>query len=264
MGNPVRRNRNIGTKKQGHGQNNRLTIHDWCKSSSDSRAFYERLGKYRKEKHTINGHEFVFVLEETTAGFCHVCSVADVVYILSHLPASDYGELKWVIFRQPKRKEVILEPVWGRLLYSYEFEGAYFPAIILEAVDLNSSIRWRRKLVLDDQVEMQRLIADGHEFTADKRGLRANMTAKYARATQLYRTLPHELGHYVQYLQVVGPSEYPEDDAAYELAMQQEEERYEQYCQIPTAEKEKFAHRYADEFKAKLEAEHLIPFAPLV
>ena len=37
--------------------------------------------------------------------------------------------------RQPKRKEEIISPVWGRLIYSYEFENDYCPAIILDAID---------------------------------------------------------------------------------------------------------------------------------
>jgi hypothetical protein len=47
MHNPTRRNRNIGTKKQGHGQNNKLTI---SSPYGDLKSFYEKLTDYRKAK----------------------------------------------------------------------------------------------------------------------------------------------------------------------------------------------------------------------
>jgi len=61
MYNPTRRNRNIGTAKQGHGSNNKLTIPSPCVVSKD---FYERLGSYEKVERLINGHAFLFIMKQ--------------------------------------------------------------------------------------------------------------------------------------------------------------------------------------------------------
>lgn len=233
MYNPTRRNRNIGTSVQGHGQNNKLEIPSPFRIS---KTFYERLGSYQKIEKVINGHPFTFVIEKTNAGSSHACSVEDIAKMIGYIPAEDYGEMKLIVLRQPKRKEILLSVVWGRLIYSYEFENGYFPAIILEAVDYNGKLKWPRKLTVDDQKELERLIADGHQFTADKRRYTCTYTPEAVRNTQLYRTLLHEFGHYVHYC------------------------RQEDYFSIPKSERETFAHQYADRLKEKLIAAQLIPF----
>jgi hypothetical protein len=72
MRNPVRRNRNIGTAKQGFGQNNKLEISD---SYRIVKEFYERLESYKKYKRTINGHNFLFIIEQPRKTSQHACSI---------------------------------------------------------------------------------------------------------------------------------------------------------------------------------------------
>jgi hypothetical protein len=228
MKNPTRRNRNIGTSSQGVGQNNALSI-PW----PNLKIFYERLGPYQKIDKTINGHLFTFVIEGNAK---HACSVMDLERMIGYIPVEDYGEMKLIVLRQPKRKEVILSPVWGRLIYSYQFENNSYPAIILESIEYGHTFKWKRGLSLEDQKELARLQADGHQFVSDKRSFTAVMEKENVRRTQLYRTLLHEFGHYVQYMQEEG------------------------YANLSTEIKEKFAHRYADSLKEKLQQEQLIPF----
>ena len=84
MKNNIRRNRNIGTAKQGYGQNNKMKIPDrWYKN--DMRNNLERLNNYRKEKYIINEHEFLFIIEETLEDYKHACSVQDVAYLLQFI-----------------------------------------------------------------------------------------------------------------------------------------------------------------------------------
>ncbi|MFD2968899.1 hypothetical protein [Sphingobacterium bambusae] len=109
MNNPARRNRNIGTVKRGFGQNNKLTIPEPC---GVLQSFYERLTDYYKIKSVINGHDFLFVIEQTRADSQHPCSVIDIETIIEQIPKEDYGELKLIVLRQPKRKEEILSPTW--------------------------------------------------------------------------------------------------------------------------------------------------------
>jgi hypothetical protein len=243
-----RRNRNIGTVKQGHGQNNRM-----CIPNSGPLYYTERLTEYKKITHVINGHEFIFIVEKTRADCYHACSVADVAFMLAHIPAEDYGDLCYIVFRQPKRKEEILSAVWGRLRYFYEFEGKSKPAVILESLPFHYQFGWGRNLTVEDRNELERLKKDGHVFVADKRAYTTRTTPETVRATQLYRTLLHELGHYVQYRQVVTGS-LPE------FAEIPEEEREDYFWDsVPTAEREKFAHAYADRLRENFLEQGVIP-----
>jgi len=75
-----------------------------------------------------------------------------------------------------------------------------------------------------------------------------------ARATQLYRTLLHEIGHWVDWLnKVERPSERGGDF----------EKLNDAYFQRPKNEREAFAHRYADETRERLVRLGIIPFERL-
>lgn len=251
MRDATRRNRNIGTSKQGHGQNNKLTI---SSPALILKSFFELLNNYEKISKTINGHDFLFIIEKTRKSSTHACSISDIENILKHIPISDIGELKLVIFRQPKRKEEILNPVWGRLIYNYEFENDIYPAIIIEAVDYQKKYKRTKKLNVDNQKEFERLKADGHKFKDMQRYYQADYELKNVRNTQLYRTLLHEIGHYVQYLDFV---ERPGNE---DEEFEEWEKRYELYFKIPASEKEKFAHSYSDKMRKELIDKKVIPF----
>jgi hypothetical protein len=249
--NPTRRNRNIGTENQGFGQNNKLKI---STPYGTLKSFYERIEKYKTEIRIINGHEFLFVIEETRENSLHACSVNDLEKIIQQVPKEDYGDLKFIILKQPKRKEELISPVWGRLIYSFDFEGEYFPAIILDAIDLNKKLVWSKKLIIEDQKEFERLKEDGHIFIENKREFVSDIQTEPSRSTQLYRTLLHEFGHYVHYLETVERPGNEEED------YEEKEARENFYFSLPKVEKEKFANKYADNLKAKLISERLIPF----
>ncbi len=72
------------------------------------------------------------------------------------------------------------------------------------------------------------------------------------RNTQLYRTLPHEIGHYVDYLEKVKESSRNEPDRRSALE--------DQYHSRPSKEKEASAHRYADNFRKQKTEEGFLPF----
>lgn len=253
MHNPTRRNRNIGTENQGYSQNNKLTI---SSPYGDIKSFYERLSNYRKEIRLINDHEFLFVTEEPREHSVHSCSLNDIQKIIEQIPPEDYGDLKFIILRQPKRKEEILSPVWGRLIYSYEFENEYFPAVILDAIDLEKKMLWPKKQTIEDQKEFERLKTDGHKFSHTKRNFIAEFKPEFIRNTQLYRTLPHEFGHYVHYLEVVERPGNEEED------YDEKEKRMDLYFSLPKSEKEIFSHKYAEKLKNRLIDENKIPFEP--
>lgn len=251
MFNPTRRNRNIGTAKQGYGQDNKLVV---PYPAVEMKYFYERLGKYKVVERIINNHTFKFIVEETRKNSFHACTIDDLQKIISEIPKEDYGDLKLIILRQPTRKEENLKPVWGRLIYSYEFENENFPAIIIEAVDLKRNFKWSKKLSIEARKELERLKEDGHKIIMGKRYYETEYKIENIRATQLYRTLPHEFGHFVHYLKVVEKPEKPNEE--YDAW----EKRWNKYHSLPNSEKENFAHSYADKFKSELETKKLIPF----
>ncbi|MEO6977756.1 MAG: hypothetical protein ABI113_05225, partial [Mucilaginibacter sp.] len=246
-----RRSRNIGTPKQGHGQNNKLTIPTPC---TISKSFFERLGTYEKIEATINDHVFMFIVEATRGTCRHACSIMDIEKIIKNIPIADYGDLKLIILRQPKTKEEILSPVWGRLIYSYQFEGNYYPAIIIEAVDYEKKLVWDKRQSPEASKEFDRLKADGHNFVGDKRGFKASLTIENVRNTQLYRTLIHEFGHYAHYLEIV------ERPGRSNEGFEEWEKRSDKYHKISSSEKESYAHKYADVLIKKLKTEKIIPF----
>ena len=162
--------------------------------------------------------------------------------------------MKFIVLRQPKRKEEILSPAWGRLIYSYEFESEYFPAIILDAVDYTKKFKWTKKLSIENQQELERLKEDGHEICDNGKFYEAEYKFEFVRNTQLHRTLLHEFGHYVQYLELVDrPVIENEDFEVYE-------KRQENYFKLPKVEKERFAHKYADTLREKMKKQGIIPF----
>lgn len=254
MFNPSRRNRNIGTTKQGFSQNNKLTI---STSYGNYQSFYEKLIDYKKESRIINNHEFIFVTEKNRKNSEHACSINDLERIISNIPVEDYGDLKFIVLRQPKRKEQIISSVWGRLVYLYEFEKEDFPAIILESIDKDSKLMWSKKMSVDERKEFERLIDDGHKFEENNKYFISLIDTKFARNTQLYRTLLHEFGHYVHYLeQVVKPGSEDEE-------FEEWEKRNDIHVNLPKEEKEKFANNYADRIKSEFIKKGVIPFNPL-
>lgn len=235
MYNPTRRNRNIGTFKQGFKRQNRFDIP--CYYIREGKFFHEKLTKYKKIGRQINGQLFTFIVEKTKKGWFHSCTIEDLEMILQHIPSTYYQNLRTIVLRQPKRTETIFSPVWGRLVFYYDFEDELFPAIILESVKNGSKFRWSRKADIDRQKELERLRNDDFEIIETKRSFEIDLTLEKVRNTQLYRTLLHEIGHYVQFC---------EDE--------------EKFNHLPTAEKEVFAHNFADKLKLELEQKGLIPF----
>jgi predicted SprT family Zn-dependent metalloprotease len=172
--------------------------------------------------------------------------------MLQLIPKEHFQDIKLIVLRQPKRKERILSSVWGRLVYWANIGKFSGLAIYLEAQKANFTSHWSNSSTPDQAREDERLREDGHIIVADKRRHRLNSSLDSVRHTQLYRTLPHEVGHYVQYLQKV--EEPSRDDLNKWMQLNA------RYHQIPSQEKEAFAHRYADEFRQRMFQESRLPF----
>jgi hypothetical protein len=107
----------------------------------------------------------------------------------------------------------------------------------------------------NDRAELERLRADGHMITRQRHRFRIESELASVRNTQLYRTLLHEIGHWVDWLEkVIRP-------ALHELGFESEERLKEAYFRRPAQERESFAHKYADRTRGCLTETGAIPFA---
>jgi hypothetical protein len=241
---PTRRSRNIGTAKQGHGQNNRLTI---PAAYVAKRRWEELVGATAQEVHLVHSRSMQFILEELNAGYFHSCDVGILRRVLDLFPTEDLEGIGAILLRRPTRKQTVLESSWGRLTYFANvgvgnekplYQG---PLITLEAQEIGKAVVWSKSLGPNGQRELDRLREDGHSIEDDGRKYRISMSVESVRNTQLMRTLPHEIGHWVDYLQKV--------ERLGNAGVEQWEALQDRYFQRPIVEREKFAHRYADEFR---------------
>jgi hypothetical protein len=229
----TRRNRSIGTAKQGLGWDNRLVI-PWC----GLLLYYENLSEYKVTLRTVHSRSLPFIVERTRADSCHACTVDDIARVLRQVPFSDFFGIDFIVLRQPKRKEEIINPVWGRIAYFAEIGAYQGRAIFIEAVTPSKPIRWTKALTPDGQQELERLREDGHEIITTRHDHRINVSLESLRATQLYRTLLHEIGHSV---------DNDRDPNAFDRKS--------------ALEKETFAHQYAEKLRENLVRFGIIPFA---
>jgi len=191
--NPVKRNRNIGTKKAGYKRQSDFGIPD-----QNYQPFYENIKVESRCRRTINGKDYNFVTEKLKSGYTYTCSVDEICEVLSHCPVGDLDGLSLIILRQPKRKEEIFSCCWGRLQYFFEYNGEVQPAIIIEAVIPNRDIVHKKSVLsLFHKKKLLTLQTEGHELIEGKRAITVRTTFQAAKNTQLYRTLLHEVGHYV-------------------------------------------------------------------
>jgi hypothetical protein len=244
--NPIRRNRNIGTAKQGHGQANRLAI---PQVASVFRGWSENLGKHRLVNKTLNDQDITFIIEENSGGCIHACTVDDILLALNQLPVTDWRGITTFVFRQPTHKQRLIAPVWGRLFFTADFgssfnaQGIIGPAISLEASNPERTLRWSTSLDPAELEELERLRTDGHKVEQKGKKYIIAMTQESVRETQLFRTLPHEIGHWVDWQEKV---ERPANTGG------DFDKLVDDYWRRPKLEREAFAHRYATAMRPQL------------
>lgn len=217
---------------------------------ADWQFFVERLTDPRETWRSVRGSKVRFYVERTRDDSAYSATVDDITTVLERIPAGDLSGLGLIVLRQPKRKEECLSSAWGRFCRSIDVGDYLGPAVILEAYTKDVPFRWPRRLGPDWQAEINRLRSDGHCVEETRRHYQFTPTLDEVRATQLYRTLPHEIGHWVDWCRKVRDAETPADYG----------ERCDRYGQIPLSEKEAFAHRYADVFRQRMFESGVFPF----
>lgn len=245
-----RRNRNIGTAKSGRGADNRLRIPErW----SDLSVYWQKLTRYVAVEKAVHGRPITFLVEPPRSGYLHHCTVQDVCRVLELLPADHVEPIELIVFRQPTVKQSVLVPVWGRLGYWSSIGPHEGPGVYLEAQPAALVMAWGRSLRPDDMEELDRHRRTGFRVEVHSRGYRIHTTPATMRASLLYRTLPHEVGHYVDYMESQRTFGTGDDwERCWDL-----------YGAKSSRDKEAYAHRYADTFWREQSARQRLPFSPL-
>ncbi len=249
--NPTKRNRNIGTEKSGYSQNNKFVVPErWA----DLKVFWERLVNPVIFPININGHKITMLVEPTRKGYVHASTPQDIIKALELIEQKHLEELEVFVLRQPKKKEEILKPVWGRFIYYADLGKYSGSGIYIEAVKVGYTIKWGNKLTPFYKKELQALELDGHRIDRVKRGYDIHTTPETVRNTQLFRTLPHEIGHAADYLHnSLDPSIEADSESEADYIT-------EVFNSKPGLDKEEYANRYAKEFYVRWYAQGLLPF----
>ena len=208
------------------------------RAGTETAPYFQALQKPVRISRTIRDREMAFFVEPPTLGFSYACTIEDVVRLLAAVPAGDLAGIAAIVFRQPTRKQELLNPVWGRLVFDVRAHGVSGSAIHLDAQD--PRVEGRYSLSLDPgQQELQRLAADGHHVVRCRRWWAIRSTVDSIRTTQLYHTLLHEIGHAVDWRRWPAPD---------------------RYFRRPLDELERYAWRYATSRREALERKGAIPF----
>ncbi len=129
------------------------------------------------------------------------------------------------------------------------------PVVILEASQPDRVWYCQKSLGPVAAAEMEKLAGDGHKMTLLHSRIRIESSLQATRATQLYRTLRHEIGHLVDYA-----SKVPEYDESKGISLDRHLELADRFWKRPSQEREVFAPRYADGFRSKMFSLGLFPF----
>lgn len=252
---PTRRNRNFGTSKSGYSANNELTIPEkWV----DCKIFWERLANPVCCPIEIGDHKITLLVEPPRKGSLHASTPHDLIKVLGLIPMEHLKEIEIVVFRQPTRKEEMLNPVWGRFAYYADLGRFSGSGIYLESVSNNTVIKWGNRITPMQKKELDLLEADGHDIQKVKRGYEIHTSPRSVRTTQLFRTVPHEIGHSVDFLKnslnpsIDAPTEAESDyiDAAFNSK--------------PSRDKEEYANAYAREFYQRYSESGELPFEQIL
>lgn len=228
--NPARRSKKIGTAAQGFKKRNRFAIPDRVDG-----LFYESLVAPIAISCVLSQHKFTVLVEPPQDGFHYYLSVSDIIEVLKLIPEVDRVDIGVIVLRQPKRKERIFSPVWGRMAYWAEFGKHEGVSIVIEAIARDYRYKVGTSIGPMFTRELAALETDGHTISNDGKSIHIVTNPDAIRNTQLFRSLVHEIGHHVDYEQkVTRPSRAGEGDW---------ETLRELYFARPRREREHFADR---------------------
>jgi hypothetical protein len=249
--NPAKGNRKAGTKPSPKNwRTNKMVIPEpWHGRDGKSYTWFQDLHGATHARHTVHGRQIDSLFQPPRDGFTYGCTPEDVVKVLNLLPPADVSGIEIVAFRQPTRKQTLLSPAWGRLIFFAEFDAASGTCVMLEASKIGTVTKYHRKHSIETAKELDRMREDGHQLIQDRRGWNLVTSEESIRNGMLYRTFLHEVGHDVDLNRFF-------DDPAYE----NDRDPWDAYWARSTRDREAAAHRYAAEKVTELRMEGSIPF----
>lgn len=239
--NPIRRNKNIGTKKSGHSKTNLF----YTPGKADE-LILKNINS--QSVITVNGLEFSFIVEELYDEYMHCCTADEISKVLSFIPQCDLEGLRFIILKQPTKKEEMLRPCWGRVIYNFSYNKKSGSAIILYAINIEKEIFWRNSLNPQGIRELENLKDEGHLVFMEGKNIRIKSSFNSAKMTQLYRTLFHEVGHLIYFKNFIKEHNNTDFAGICEL-----------YFKRPVEQREDYAITYASHIRKRLLTENLIP-----
>ena len=100
--NPIRRNKNIGTKKRGYSQKNQSVIPE---RSQNNLIYWERLINPVACPLEIKGHQITLLVEATKPGYVHTCTPSDIIGVVELIEQEHLEVIELVILRQPTKNK---------------------------------------------------------------------------------------------------------------------------------------------------------------
>jgi hypothetical protein len=163
----------------------------------DGPLIYELLSKKEKIVRKVHHEDINFYTDELKKNYVHSCAIDEIAWALSELPKEDVFGINNIWLHQPTRKTNLFSPAWGRLCY---YAAPNFqPLIIIEAQQCPVLLTMKNSLSLDDQKELDFLREECNKYKTTKRSHLFYFEQAGIRRVQLFRTLPHEIGHWVDF-----------------------------------------------------------------
>jgi len=192
----------------------------------------------------VHGKSVTVVTDRLRKGYSFACSVEDIQLVLNALPKKDVDGIGLVALHQQSSKENTFRSFWGCINWITDFRGYSGPTIALSAFEhAKPQLTWGRKLSPQEQAELERLRTIGFKVEESRKAYKIYLDLKTVRRYQLLYTLPHEVGHWVDYLRlVVEPAKASSDpdETEYQLF-----DKF--FTKRPTKDKEDAAWRYVKE-----------------
>ncbi len=199
-------------------------------------AFFETLNIPESFEVSIRQRTVAVFVEPVSPDSMYPCTRSDIAHVLTLIPAEFTEQLDFLVFRHPTKKQRLLSPVWGRLVFSADICGRQGNAMFIESQLIKLASRWSKNLGPRDKEELERLRSEGHKIVVGKRDYQVLSTPEAMRNTVLFRTVLHEIGHL--HHRTTTPH----------------------YASITRDDREAFAERFASKLRSALETDNKIPF----
>jgi len=224
------------------------------------------LGEHTTLEVIINKRKFYIFVEKIIKNFVHAVTPEDIIQLLPYIEheiEDDEATEFAIVLTQPQKNNT---PSWGYFCTS-DFDQFDGKAVFITATNLQP-IEWGNHLKGGNNSgfsELERLQEDGHNIIREAKNITIYPTLEATRNTQLYRTLLHEFGHYVdQYNKIHKISKRDWKMEGYKDEFDYYTRLDDLYWSTQRDQHEEFAHNFAKKMSSMLKEKGVIPFDRLL